>query len=178
VLSRPPDQLRCRTAGAAHRVLRRFLAHRFWFPRCWARLFRGQPVFLRAEVRPRHQPLWSYVFKRQYVGQSARLRAQQLRGNDAVSRAQIRAHAASIRGATTSISDHLVEEWRPKYCGLNIRAVGRNCRTGENARRTPAPAQFTARSKHSVRSSTNRPVQTMSGRPGAAILKDFAARLF
>ena len=41
-------------------------------------------------------------FKRHYVGQSARLRAQQLRRNDVDSRAQIRADPASIMGTIAS----------------------------------------------------------------------------
>ena len=48
------------------------------------------------------------------MGHSARLRAQQLRRNVAVSRAQIRADTASIMGAKTLIGDHLVEEWRER----------------------------------------------------------------
>jgi len=51
------------------------------------------------------------------MGHSACLRAQPLGRNDADCRAQIRADAASIMGAKTSIMDHLVEEWRANTLG-------------------------------------------------------------
>ena len=58
------------------------------------------------------------------MGHSACLRAQQLRRNDADSSAQIRADTASVMGAKTSISDRLVEEWRPKTLGYMCLSEG------------------------------------------------------